>query len=101
MPDGEGACGALADYLKHRDDPGRICIGLVPRTPSALVAGMFAGHRLHLQITPGSWCGTSDTLMRDYWILSTFPCSTTVFRYPNQHPYSKGIAPDRCLRNPG
>jgi hypothetical protein len=101
MPDAEAACEALADYLKHRDDPGRICIGLVPRTPSALVAGTFAGRRLHLQITPGSWCGTSDTLMRDYWILSTLPCSTTVFRYPNQHPYSKGIAPDRCLRNPG
>jgi hypothetical protein len=101
MPDVDTACGALADYVKHRDDRGRMCSGLVPRTPSALVAGAFAGHRLHLQITPGSWCGTSDALMRDYWILSTFPCSTTVFRYANQHPYSKGIAPERCLRASG
>src|SRR5512144_3378534 len=92
MPDADAACGALADYVKHRDDPGRICIGPVPRTPSTLVAGTFAGHRLHLRITPGSWCGTSDALMRDYWVLSTFPCSTTVFHHGDQHPYSTGIA---------
>jgi hypothetical protein len=98
MPDAEAACSALADYVKHRSDPGRICIGLQPSTPSALVAGTFDGHGLHLQIRPGSWCGSSDTLMRDYWVLSTFPCSTRVFSYSNQHPYSKGIAPARCLR---
>jgi hypothetical protein len=85
MPDADTACGVLADYVKHRDDRGRMCSGLVPRTPSALVAGTFAGHRLHLQLTRGSWCGSS----------------TTVFRYANQHPYSKGIAPERCLRASG
>jgi hypothetical protein len=98
MPDADAACGALADYVKHRSDPGRFCSGFLPRTPSAVVAGRFDGHRLHFEITPGSWCGSSNTLMRDYWVLSTFPCSTRVFRYSNQHPYSKGIAPARCLR---
>ena len=100
MPAADAACGALADYVKHRSDPGRFCSGLVPRTPSAVVAGSFDGHRLHFQISPGSWCGSSNALMRDYWVLSTFPCSTLVFRYADQHPYSKGIAPARCLHGP-
>lgn len=101
MPGPDAACGALADYVKHRSDPARMCTGFIPRIPRAVVTGRFAGHRLHLQITPGSWCGVSDALMRDYWILSTFPCTTLVFRYSNQHAYSKGIAPPRCLRDRG
>ena len=98
MPGAESACGALADYLQHRSDRGRFCTGFVPDRPSAIVTGGFGGHHMHLRITPGSWCGVSDALMRDYWILSTFPCSTTVFHYADQHAYSKGIAPERCLR---
>ena len=97
MPDRSAACSALADYLRHRDDPGRMCTGPVPEAPKAIVAGRFDGHHLRLEITPGSWCGVSDSLMHDYWVLSTFPCSTVVFRYADQHPYSKGIAPERCL----
>jgi hypothetical protein len=98
VPGPDVACGALADYLRRRNDLARVCIGFTPRMPRTVLTGRFAGHRLRLQITPGSWCGVSDALMRDYWILSTFPCSTLVFRYANQHPYSKGIAPPRCLR---
>jgi len=98
MPGPDAACGALADYLKHRSDPGRFCSGFMPHDATATLIGRFAGHPLHLQISNGSWCGASDALMRDYWILSTFPCSTLVIRYSNQHPYSKGIAPPRCLR---
>jgi hypothetical protein len=101
MPAPGAACDALADYLQHRDDSGRFCSGPVPKAPNAVVAGRFDGHHLRIEITPGSWCGVSDALMRDYWVLSTFPCSTLVFRYANQHPYSKGIAPERCLRGSG
>jgi hypothetical protein len=97
MPGPGTACSALADYIHHRDDPGRICIGPTPRIPNTILAGRFAGRRLRIEITPGSWCGASNSVMRDYWILSAFPCSTLVFRYSNQHPYSRGIAPPRCL----
>lgn len=98
MPDREAACGALADYLKHRSDPGRFCSSLGPGLPKALVTGTFDDHRVHLDLSSISWCGASDAVMRDYWVLSTFPCSTPVMHYSNQHPYSKGIAPERCLR---
>ena len=97
MPGPGAACGALADYLKRRSEPGRFCSGLSAGVPSASLTGRFAGHRLQLQITSMSWCGASDALMRDYWVLSTFPCSTVVTHYSNQHAYSKGIAPPRCL----
>jgi len=98
MPDGEAACGALADYLKHRHDPGRFCSSLGAGLPKAHMTGTFDGRHVRLDLTSVSWCGASDDLMRDYWILSTFPCSTPVMHYANQHPYSKGIAPGRCLR---
>ena len=98
MPGPDAACGALADYLKHRSDPGGFCSGFSAAVPKALLTGTFDGHRVRLDLTSISWCGASDALMRDYWILSTFPCSTLVIRYSNQHPYSKGIAPPRCLR---
>jgi hypothetical protein len=98
MPDAEAACSALADYVKHRSDPGRFCSSLGAGVPRARVTGTFDGRRLRLDLTTISWCGVSEALMRDYWILSTFPCSTPVMHYSNQHPYSKGIAPERCLR---
>lgn len=44
MPDREAACGALADYLKHRSDPGRFCSSLGPGLPKALVTGTFDDH---------------------------------------------------------
>jgi hypothetical protein len=99
MPDAHAACGALADYVKHRSDPMGFCSGFTATVPRAVVRGTYDGHRLRLTLTSISWCGVSDAMMRDFWILSTFPCSTLVVRYPDQHPYSKGIAPPRCLRS--
>lgn len=98
MPDAGAACGALADFVRHRSDRTRFCSGFSATVPSARVDGAFDGRRLRLTLTAISWCGVSDDLMRDFWVLSTFPCSTVVFRYADQHPYSKGIAPERCLR---
>jgi hypothetical protein len=98
MPDADAACGALADYVKHRSDPGRFCSGFSATVPKTVVNGTFDGNRLRLTLTSISWCGVSNALMRDFWVLSTFPCSTPVTHYGNQHPYSKGIAPARCLR---
>ena len=36
MPGPDAACGALADYVKHRSDPARMCTGFIPgfRGPS-------------------------------------------------------------------
>ncbi len=33
MPDREAACGALADYLKHRNDPGRFLQRILGHRP--------------------------------------------------------------------
>ncbi len=100
MPAPGAACTALADYWKHRSDPGRFCSGFSATAPRALLTGTFDGHRVRLNLTSISWCGVSDALMRDFWVLSTFPCSTLVTHYANQHAYSNGIAPPRCLRGP-
>ena len=98
--DADAACGALADFVQHRSDRMRFCSGFSATTPRAVVRGSYDGHQLRLTLTRSSWCGVSDGLMRDFWILSTFPCSTRVIHYAGQHAYSKGIAPDRCLRAP-
>jgi hypothetical protein len=98
MPDADAACNALADYVEHRSDPMRFCSGFSATVPRAVVRGLYDGHRLRLTLTSISWCGVSDALMRDFWVISTFPCSTRVIHYASQHAYSKGIAPSRCLR---
>jgi hypothetical protein len=98
MPHADDACAAVADYLRNRSQRSGGCLGFLPHPQaSATVVGTFADHRLRLHIIPFSWCGASRSLMRDYWILSTFPCSTTVFHTGSAHPYSRGVAPAWCL----
>ena len=70
MPAPGAACTALADYWKHRSDPGRFCSGFSATAPRALLTGTFDGHRVRLNLTSISWCGVSDALMRDFWVLS-------------------------------
>jgi hypothetical protein len=84
MPHPRAACDAVADYLAH---PPRIstCIPPLGGRPSATatVAGTFDGHPFHLElIAASSWCGQPTAIMRDYWVLSDFPCVTEVVIAP-------------------
>ena len=74
MPSSGAACAAVADYVHRRNERGGFCSGFspIPGAKASLV-GTFADQPFRLQITNMSWCGVSPSLMRDYWILSTFP----------------------------
>ena len=90
---------AASPALPRASSAGRIMTmrpGFSATVQRAVVRRLYDGLRLTLMSI--SWCGVSDALMRDFWIISTFPCSTRVVHYANQHAYSKGIAPLRCLR---
>jgi hypothetical protein len=80
MPDPAAACSAIADYL-HRGKPTG-CAGLLvlPEAISAFAAitGDFEHRRFKLRLSTASWCGVPRPVMRDFWILSTFPCTTVV-----------------------
>jgi hypothetical protein len=80
-PNPAAACHAIADYLKHIHHLGG-CIGTLSGPGStATITGTFANRPFHLQLEAGySWCGQSRPVLRDFWVLSTFPCSTLVLR---------------------
>jgi hypothetical protein len=46
-------------------------------TAMANLVGTFDHHRFKLRITDESWCGQPRPVMRDLWVLSTFPCSSS------------------------
>jgi hypothetical protein len=80
-PNPAAACRAVADYLHRRSElPG--CPGvLVGPGSTATIAGMVSDRPFRLRIVAGySWCGQSKPLLRDFWILSVFPCSNPVLR---------------------
>jgi hypothetical protein len=76
MLDPARACAAIADYLGRRNQLGG-CLGVDRGAGStADLTGTF-GHRpfsLKLE-TAYSWCGQPRPILRDFWILSTLPCS--------------------------
>jgi hypothetical protein len=85
-PNPRAACRAIADYLTRRNRYGR-CKGLLTAGSTAVVSGTYARHPFHLRLTAGySWCGQPPELLRDYWVLSTFPCSTRVLRTGGDYP---------------
>jgi hypothetical protein len=54
---------------------------LLGRGSTAAISGTFAGRLFKLRLSAGSsWCGQSRPLLRDFWVLSTFPCSNLVLR---------------------
>ena len=82
MPDPAAACFALTDLATHRYNGMSGCEGGTPYGgPSTAVVSGLVDHRsyvLDLQ-SDNSWCGDPPrALLRDYWILSTFPCSIPV-----------------------
>jgi hypothetical protein len=100
MPHPQAACAALADYLAYRKaatGPQYICRGILGRpTATAVISGIYAGHHFLLKLTNQSWCGASMRVMRDYWALSTFPCSTTVIHTQNIQPYRRFAHASGC-----
>jgi hypothetical protein len=86
MPNPQEACAAIA-ALTTRHRIGRTCIGDAGErldAPVAIVSGTFAGKPYRLQLdSRQSWCGQPAPVLRDYWILSTFPCDTVVDHLDN------------------
>ena len=87
VPNPHAACRAVGDYLSRRHRFGG-CIGIVAGPGStAVVSGTYARRPFHLKLESGySWCGQPPALLRDYWVLSTFPCSTLVVRSGGRYP---------------
>jgi len=86
MPNAAGACAAIADLVAQNGNAGG-CPGVL-RGPgsTATIAGTVSGRPFHLQLDGGySWCGPPANVMRDYWILSTFPCSHTPLHMAGSH----------------
>jgi hypothetical protein len=86
-PNPTAACRAIGDYVKRRDQAGG-CIGVLAGPGStAVIAGTYAHRRFRLRLVSGfSWCGRPLALLRDFWVLSTFPCSTVVVREGGRYP---------------
>jgi hypothetical protein len=84
MPNPAAACAALDDLTTHQR-MGQPCRIVMPRITSwALVRGTYAGKPLRLKLVSAeSWCGQPASVEKDYWILSTFPCSTVVLHLDN------------------
>jgi hypothetical protein len=86
MPTPTAACAALDDLATHHRRP-RFCSIIQPQGGGALstasITGTFAGRPFRLRLTNESWCGEPDPVMRDFWVLSTFPCSTVVIHSDN------------------
>lgn len=87
VPNPPAACRAIGDYLTRRDQI-RGCIGTLGGPGStAAISGTYAHRPFHLKIESGySWCGQPPALLRDYWVISTFPCSTLVLRTGGSYP---------------
>jgi hypothetical protein len=98
MPNPEAACAAIDDLTTHHR-AGQPCRIVLPQGPTvqALVRGTFAGKPVRLWLFPSSWCGEPAPVMKDYWILSTFPCSTVVVHFDNgDHVYSEWAHKSGC-----
>ena len=90
MPQPKVACAALANVRRQRP-PLSGCIGVLgwPNSPTARVSGTYRGRPFRLEIAADySWCGQSPAIMRDYWALSRFPCSTEVLHSGGSSPYA-------------
>jgi hypothetical protein len=79
MPNPVAACEAVVDYIAHRGRSAT-CIGDLSLLPGsgAMITGTFDRRPFKLSLSAYSWCGQQRSVMRDFWILSTFPCSTIV-----------------------
>lgn len=93
LPHPNAGCAAVADYLAH---PPRLDTCVPPLggrpTPTASITGTFAGHPIRIGLDAGSsWCGQSNAIMHDYWVLSDFPCVTQVVSAP-------GDSAPQCVR---
>jgi hypothetical protein len=99
MPQAAAACAAIADLRRPRADTGRGCVmrGVVVNAATASIHGTFAGAPFALGLTSaGSWCGRPRSVTRDYWILSTFPCSTIVIHEARAEPYAGWARASGC-----
>lgn len=87
MPNPQAACEAIDDLVTHHRRP-MACMGVLrgglPQS-TASITGRFANRPFRLHLTNDSWCGQPTPVVRDYWALSTFPCSTTVIHYDYTH----------------
>jgi hypothetical protein len=80
-PNPPAACRAIADYLGRRGQVGGCAGVLLGPGSTATISGTFAHRPFRLRLTAGySWCGQPRPLLRDFWVLSTFPCSNLVLR---------------------
>jgi hypothetical protein len=95
MPHPAAACRAISDYLHHNGRGGN-CFTSVTATATTSIVGTFAHKPFKLRITTGSWCGASRPIMRDYWTLSTFPCSTIVIHTGNTTSYADWARASGC-----
>jgi hypothetical protein len=59
-------------------------------------AGRYGDRPFHLTIDAGySFCDQTPAVVRDLWVLSTFPCSNRVLRMDRQHvARTVGCAPE-------
>ena len=82
MPDAVAACSALTDLTAHRYHGIGGCTGPAPNggPSTAQISGSVNHHSYTLDLeSDNSWCGDPPrALLRDYWILSTFPCTIRV-----------------------
>lgn len=99
MPNPAAACAAIDDLVTHKRTANG-CIGLpIPRTTSTTsISGTYAHRPFHLKLlAAGSWCGEPAPVLRDYWILSTFPCATLVTHTDNgDHVYADWAHKSGC-----
>lgn len=79
MPHPGTACAAIADYLGRGSPPPR-CLGGDASGPTTFIGGRFDHRRFTLELSVQSWCDVPPAAMRDFWTLSTFPCSTVLER---------------------
>jgi hypothetical protein len=86
-PNPRAACRAIGDYVKRRGQAAGCIGGLAGPGSTAAIAGMYAHRPFHLKLESGySWCAQPPALLRDCWVLSTFPCSTLVLREGGSYP---------------
>jgi len=78
LPNPQAACAAMTDLSKPRP-PARCTGDAMVAAPTAManLVGTFDHHPFKLRITDESWCGQPRPVMRDLWVLSTFPCSSS------------------------
>lgn len=97
MPHPIAACHAIADYLGRHIGEGGACVGVLVRsTAMASLVGTFRDRPFTLRIDNTSWCGEPRPVMRDYWTLSTFPCSTIVIHTGDTPSYTTWAKTTGC-----